>query len=59
MNNVLEVDENETFKINKVVYLISMVAVYNSIETLTHISHCTYNSEVGLMIKYPIDDFYR
>ncbi len=35
---IVEVDENE-IKIKKEVYLISMVAVHNCIETLTHISH--------------------
>ncbi len=44
MNNIMEVDENETFKIKKEVYLISMVAVYNFIKTLTHISHGAYDS---------------
>ncbi len=39
MNNIMEVDENETFKIKKEVYLISTVAVHNFIQTLTHISH--------------------
>jgi hypothetical protein len=39
VNNVLEMDENETFKIKKEVYLVSMVAVHNCIETLTHILH--------------------
>ncbi len=59
MNNVLEVHENETFQIKKVVYLISMVAVHNFIKTLTHISHGAYNGEVILMVKYSIDNFYR
>ncbi len=44
MNNIMEVDENETFKIKKEVYLISMVAVQNVIKTLTHISHGAYDS---------------
>jgi len=59
VSNVLEVDENETFKIKREVYLISMVAVHNFIKTLTHISHGAYDSSVTLMIKYPIDNFYR
>jgi hypothetical protein len=59
MNNTMEVDENETFKIKKEVYLISMVAVYNFIETLTHISHGAYDNEITLMIEYAIDNFYR
>ncbi len=44
MNNIMEVDENETFKIKKEVYLISMVAVHNFIKTLTYISHGEYDS---------------
>jgi hypothetical protein len=59
MNNIMEADENEIFKIKKEVYLISMVAVHNCIETLTHISHWAYDSEVTFMIKDPIDNFYR
>jgi hypothetical protein len=59
MNNIIEVDENETFKIKKEVYLISMVAVHNFIETLTHMSHRAYDNEITLMIEYPIDHFYR
>jgi hypothetical protein len=59
MNNVMEVDENETFQIKKEVYLISMVAVHNFIETLTHISHWAYQGETGLMIEDTIDNFYR
>ncbi len=59
MNNIMEVDENETFKIKKEVYLISMVAVHNFIETLTHISHGAYYIEIGLMIEDKIDNFYR
>jgi hypothetical protein len=39
MNYIMDVNENERFKIKKEVYLISMVAIHNSIETLTHISH--------------------
>ncbi len=59
MNNVLEVNENEIFQIKKVVYLISRVAVHNYIKTLTHISHRAYDSEIVLMIKDSIDNFYR
>ncbi len=59
MNNIIEVDENETFKIKKEVYLISMVAVHNFIETLTHMWHRAYDNEITLMIEYPIDHFYR
>jgi hypothetical protein len=59
MNNIMEVNENETFKIKKEVYLISMVAVHNFIETLTHISHWPYYSEIVLMIEDTIDNFYR
>jgi hypothetical protein len=59
MNNIMEVNENETFKIKKEVYLISMVAVHNFIETLTHISHWAYDREKILTIEDPIDNFYR
>ncbi len=59
MNNIVEVDENEKFKIKKEVHLIPMVAVHNFIETLTHISHRTYYSEMALMGEDTIDDFYR
>jgi hypothetical protein len=59
MNNIMELDENETFKLKKEVYLISMVAVDNFIETLTHMSHRAYDNVIALMIEYPIDHFYR
>jgi len=59
MNNIMEVDENETFKIKKEVYLISIVAVHNFIETLTHISHRAYDNEITLVVEDPIDNFYR
>jgi hypothetical protein len=59
MNNMMEVDEKETFNIKKEVYLISMVAVHNFIQTLTHIKHWEYYSEIGLMIEDAIDNFYR
>ncbi len=59
MNNIMEVDENETFRIKKDVYLISMVAVHNLLETLTHISHRAYDNEITLMIEDHIDNFYR
>jgi hypothetical protein len=55
----MEVDENETFRIKKDVYLISMVAVHNLLETLTHISHRAYDNEITLMIEDHIDNFYR
>ncbi len=55
----LEVDENERFKRKKEVYLISMVVVHNCIETFAHISHWAYDSEITLMIKDTIDNFYR
>jgi hypothetical protein len=55
----MEVDDNETFKIKKEVYLISMVAVHNFIQTLTYISHGANYSEIGLMIEDTIDNFYR
>jgi hypothetical protein len=57
MNNIMEVDENEIFK-KKEVYLISMVAVHNFIEPLTHISHWVYYGEIVLMIEDTIDNFY-
>jgi hypothetical protein len=59
MNNIMEADENEIFKIKKEVYLISMVAVHNCIETSTHISHWAYYIDVFLMIEDAIDNFYR
>ncbi len=59
MNNIMEVDENETFKIKKKLYLISMVAAHNFIETLTHISHRAYDDEITLMIEDQMDNFDR
>jgi hypothetical protein len=55
----MEVDENETFKIKKKLYLISMVAAHNFIETLTHISHRAYDDEITLMIEDQMDNFDR